>query len=132
MLPPLYFSRLRTESDGIGGTKVIIDDQLLPPGTRFWIRGYANVDNYYLVKWAMGPQDIDEYATGENLWRGQTPIAYGGGVLALYTPPDTSTTIKPPLSEMSVWNRIDSTVGKYGVPADVAVALRNSENEVYF
>jgi hypothetical protein len=130
MLHPLHFSRLRNEPDGVGGIKVIIDDHPLPKGVKYWIRGYSHAGIYYLVKWAMGPEDIDEYATGENLWRDKTPIAYGGGILPLYTPPDTQ--VKPNPSVTRIWDLIQSDVGAYGLPADIAIALRDNTNTVYF
>jgi hypothetical protein len=130
MLHYLYFSRLRNEPDGIGGIRAVIDDRPLSPDTKFWIRQYSNVGIYYLVGWAMGPKDIDEYATGENLWRDKTPIAYGGGFLPLYTPKDPNGRIDP--TTKSIWNRIEANAGAFGVPDDVAIALRDPANIVYF
>lgn len=128
MLPPLFFCRLEQVDNGIGGTEVAIASTPLPEGIIYRVTGYAQVSVYTLVKWQQGFED--EYATGENLWRGETPIATEGGMLQLYAPPDTSN--KPDSSSITIWSRIGTTVGAYGVPADVAIALRDSANNVYF
>jgi len=130
MLHPIYFSRLRNEPDEIGGVRTVIEDRPLPEEVKYWLRGYASYGIYYLVKWAMGPKDIDEYATGESLWRDKTPIAYGGGILPLYTPPDLQAKHNP--STTRIWDLVQSSVGAYGLSADVAIALRDPANTVYF
>ena len=128
MLHPLFFCRLELVDDGIGGTKTVIASSPLPEGIIYKVTGYAQVSVYTLVKWQHGFED--EYATGENLWRGETPIATEGGILQLYTPGDTDS--KPDPATTSIWSRVESSVGAYGVPADVAIALRDPANTVYF
>lgn len=127
MLSPLFFCRLELVDDEIGGTTAVIARTPLPPDVIYKVTGYAQVSVYTLVKWRHGFEE--EYATGENLWRGETPIATEGGMLHLYTPPDGT---KPDLVNTTIWSRIESSVGAYGVPADVAIALRDPANTVYF
>jgi len=129
MLKPFpFFCRLEQIPDGIGGTAAAIAQSTLPPGTIYRVTGYAQVSVYTLVRWRQGGEE--EYATGENLWRGETPIATEGGMLQLYTPPDPEE--RPDITATSIWDRIESSTGAYGVPADVAIALRDVANMVYF
>jgi hypothetical protein len=129
MLRPLYFSRLVRQETEDGNSVVVVSQEPLPEGVSFSILGYAQFDIYTLVKWRQGYEE--EYYTGENLWRGETPIAVEGGVLSLHVPP-VPTPGTPPLDEMTIWSRVDSTIGSYGVSVNAAIALRDPKNIVYF
>lgn len=103
----------------------------LEPGQIYRITGYAQIEEYTLVSWRFG--GAEEYATGETLYRDRTLIATGGGALPLYEPkasPDKSQT--PPPEEQGVLSRVNASIGQYGVPPAVAVALRDPLNYVSF
>jgi hypothetical protein len=60
-------------------------------------------------------------------------IGLGGGELSLYvpkTPAEKSQTPRP--EEQGVLSRVDSSIGQYGVPPAIAVALRDPLNYVSF
>lgn len=128
MIPALFFCRLELYEDDLFIPKVRIATSSLPPNIIYATTAYAQVANYTLVKWKLG--DGEEFVTGENLWRDETPIATEGGFLSLYSPPE-ATPGTASLEEMSVWSLANSTVGAYGVPPDVAVGLRDPANTFY-
>ncbi|QLE46563.1 hypothetical protein FD723_40840 (plasmid) [Nostoc sp. C052] len=129
MLSSIFFSRVEAVEDGIEGTTLTLASSPLPPGISYKVIGYCQIDNYTLIKWQQG--DEEEYFTGETLWQDTTPIASTGGALELYTSQlEEGKTEYPP--DRSVWSRVDSNVGNYGLSSIVAIALRSSENTVYF
>lgn len=103
----------------------------LKPGLIFRVTGYAQVEEYTLVSWRFGKED--EYATGETLYRDRTLIATGGGTLPLYEPKipnEKSSTPRP--EEQGVLSRVNTSIGQFGLPPAIAVALRDPLNYVAF
>lgn len=111
MLKPIFNVCLSNGGEADGE---IVIEKPAPPD--FKITYYASVGPYTLVGWVDG-----ENENGEYLYRGDTPIAIANGSLRLYEAPSRF----PPAS---VWDRIDSNTGQYGVPAHIAIALRSPEN----
>jgi hypothetical protein len=104
MLAPLYKSYVSPDSKQISPP---------PEGTTFAINYFSKIGIYTLVGWSLSSGG--EAITGETLWRDRTPIAVEGGQLRLYADKNPST---------SVWDIINPDIGKYGVPSQIAIALR--------
>jgi len=103
------------------------------PGLIFRLLGYARVSEYTLVKWRFGGEV--EYGTGETLYRDRLILASGGGVLPLYEEPqpiDPDIASGTPEVMATVWDRMDSSMGQFGVPPAIAMALRNPANYACF
>ena len=111
MLNPIFYVCLtQVVVDGV--ETITIDKN---PPSNFAIAYYSSVGPYTLVGWTSG-----EAENGEFLWRDKTPIALANGSLRLYEGEEDYVG--------SVWNRIDSNAGRYGVSAHIAKALRSPEN----
>lgn len=128
MIPSLFFCRLEVYEDEKFISQVRIATTPLPPGISYEPFAYAQAANYTLIKWQQG--DGTEFMTGENLWRDETPIATDGGALSLYVPVE-STPGTASAEESSVWSLINPAEGAYGVPMNVAIALRDPANTFY-
>ena len=111
MLNPVFHVCLTNEE--IDGVETIVVDKNPPPD--FVIVCFSQIGNYTLVCWTVG-----EGENGEYLYRDKTPIALANGSLRLYEGEEDYVG--------SVWNRIDSNAGRYGVSAHIAKALRSPEN----
>jgi hypothetical protein len=128
MLLPIFFSRVESIDNELSEKTLVVTTSPLPTGITYQVTGYAQIDNYTLIKWQQG--DKEEYFTGETLWRGNTPIAMTGGVLQLYSAPSETKSEYPP--ETNIWSRVDGNIGNYGLSSITAIALRSSENTIYF
>lgn len=102
----------------------------LEAGTIFRVTGFARVETYTLVAWRLGGEV--EYAVGETLYNGRNLLASGGGTLPLYELSRPAVQSATPATPSSVWDRVDSRIGAFGLPAATAIALRDTNNAVYF
>lgn len=128
MLAPFpFFYRVKQEGD-----KLVIDYSALQGGRKFRLLGYTQVDDYTLTRWGIGRGE--EYMTGETLWKGITPIATAAGILPIYdVPPKTNEhSTLPQLGEFTFMKRYNINTGRFGLPASVAIALRDLKNFVSF
>lgn len=127
MLEPIFFSRIEQKVDAKSKTYCDFADKPLPKGITYRIRGYSRAGIYTLVTWESG--DDEEKITGETLWRGKTPVATSGGIIDIYEEPPEGRVVQ---SELSVWARINPNLGRYGIPNEVAIELRNPSRYVPF
>ena len=128
MLPPFpFFYRVKYD-----GEALVIDYSPLRNGLNFRLLGYTKVDGYTLTRWGIGRED--EYMTGETLWKGTEPIATGPGVLPIYNVPAETNqhSALPQLGEFTFMKRYNINTGRFGLPASVAIALRDLKNFVSF
>jgi hypothetical protein len=125
MFKPIFFSRVTLYEDelGVAPPKAIVDSSPLPEGVYYRIIGMGQVEPYTLALWQLG--DGDEFVAGETLWYGETPVQTTGGQINLLAGYGQ---IKQPGS--SVWESVDLTPFKAGVPEVLVRKLR--ESIVYF
>ena len=127
MLEPIFFARVIEKKDSQGKPYFDIDQSPIPEGLRYRAMGYSRSGNYTLVYWELG--NDEEVVMGETLWRGKTPVATSGGVVDIYEPPQDSRIVP---ATLSVWERINPNLGRYGIPIEVATDLRNPARRVPF
>jgi len=95
------------------------------PGISYRIAGFYRVFDYTLVVWRYGSDE--EYMSGEMLFKGKERLASAGGLLDLPA-------IEPKRDDLpsdtyaSVWDRVDSRTGNYGLSASIATQLRDPAN----
>lgn len=129
MLSAIFFSRIEEVENAAENVTLTLASSPLPAGISYKVIGYSQTNNYTLIKWQQG--DEAEYSAGETLWRDTTPIASTGGALQLHTSPTDPGKTEYPF-DRSVWSRVNSNVGNYGLSSVIAIALRSLENTVYF
>jgi hypothetical protein len=124
MLDPYFFQRL-TRKKGV----IIPDESPLPSGAEFKILGYAKAGNYTLVYWQLG-----EHISGQSLYRDRSPIALSGGQIALYQKPVVNTSVRSAIRSIDTdpLRLIDSRIGEFEIPQNIAIQLQNPQNIVYF
>jgi hypothetical protein len=128
LLPPVYHCRVRYELDlSTGFDHLVFDTTPLPEGIEFSILYFTHVDIYWLTTWRQG---AEEYWVGQTLWRNETPVAFGGGEITLYSPPGVVES-KPTPDYVSVWQQVDQTIGLYGLSVVDAQFLQDPKNRVY-
>lgn len=127
MLEPIFFARIENQIDVNGKSIAQIANTPLPEGMKYQIRGYSRAGIYTLVSWQLGNEE--EVVTGETLWRNKTPVASSGGIIDMYEEPQESRVVR---STLSVWERINPNLGRYGIPNEVAIELRNPSRYVPF
>jgi hypothetical protein len=111
-------------------------DLVIHEGQTFSIVGYAQVDEWTLVRWRLdfgfdGPNG--SYLESETLYRGFEELETDQlrGHIDLYEEPIPQKRSATPEFPVSVWDRVDRRLGKYGMPAATAIALRKMENWCY-
>ncbi len=115
---------------------VIPADLLIHDGQTFSIVGYAQVDEWTLVRWRLdfgfdGPNG--SYLESETLYQGFTVMETDQlrGSINLYEESRPQPISATPEFPISVWDRVDARLGKYGMPPATAIALRKVENWRY-
>ena len=111
-------------------------DLLIHEGQTYSIVGYAQVDEWTLVRWRLdfgfdGPNG--SYLESETLYRGSERLETDQlrGSINLYEEPIPQQHSATPEVPVSVWDRVDARLGKYGMPPATAIALRKPENWRY-
>lgn len=111
-------------------------DLLVHKGQTFSIVGYAQVDEWTLVRWRLdfgfdGPNG--SYLESETLYRGFEAVVTDQlrGQINLYEVPPVQKYSATPEAPVSVWDRVDARVGLFGMPPATAIALRDIKNWRY-
>jgi hypothetical protein len=110
----------------------------VPEEIEFRVLGFARVAQYTLVKWRWGLRDVPSgdltegvYTDGESLWEHDTLLEHGWQGIVLYGK-NPAIASQVPLDRPTVWERVDNRIGQFGIPAQVAIALRSPQNFVAF
>jgi len=130
LLPAIYQCRVIATLNATNGEEMlVIDTTPLPEGIKFEVIWFSHVRNLWLITWRQGRE---EYYIGQTLWRDKSAIAFGGGQLPLYSPPQQLSpgAIAVP-GETSVWDQVDKSVGLYGLSIQDALALQDPANRTY-
>lgn len=123
MLNPMYFQRLRSLVTQLDDRSVDVEKEPLPPGYYFKVVAYSQVEDFVLVQWRRGSESSEEYITGENLWKKDSPIATTGGQLRLE---EIAAIQKTGTNYRTVWDTVQ--IPDKSIPVAIAQRLRDPAN----
>jgi hypothetical protein len=134
-LPGIFHCRVKVVQNENGENTFAIDTDPLPKGIEFSVLYFSHVNGYWLVGWRQGNPE-KEFYTGETLWKDSKPLPIpltsGGGTIPLYKSPEVNTApSKTPETPPSVWDRLDSRIGMYGLSMTDAIALQDPTNRTF-
>jgi hypothetical protein len=129
LLAPVFHSRVKPTTDPKTGEPTLqFDAQPLPKGVSFDVLYFSRFGQYTLTTWRRG--GVGDFYVGQTLWRGQVPIASGGGEIPLYKPP-VPTPGTPPPEDQSVWKMVNPLIGKNGLSMTDIQGLQDPKNFTY-